>query len=38
MRDGRAVESGGHDELLARDGDYRRLHDLQFARPAAAAS
>ncbi len=28
---GRLIELGTHDELLARDGLYRRLHSLQFA-------
>jgi subfamily B ATP-binding cassette protein MsbA len=27
---GAIVEQGTHDELLAHNGDYRRLHDLQF--------
>jgi subfamily B ATP-binding cassette protein MsbA len=31
MDAGRIVERGTHDELLARGGTYRRLHDLQFA-------
>jgi subfamily B ATP-binding cassette protein MsbA len=30
---GRIVEEGRHDQLLARDGLYRRLHALQFAPP-----
>jgi subfamily B ATP-binding cassette protein MsbA len=39
---GRIVESGTHDELLARGGAYRRFYTLQFAdeapdRPAIAA-
>ena len=29
---GRIVESGTHDELLALNGRYKRLHDTQFAR------
>jgi subfamily B ATP-binding cassette protein MsbA len=28
---GRIVEEGTHDELFARDGEYRKLYDLQFA-------
>ena len=34
---GAIVEQGTHDELLALNGDYRKLHDLQFAAPDAAA-
>ena len=30
MHKGELVESGTHDELLAADGVYRRLHELQF--------
>jgi subfamily B ATP-binding cassette protein MsbA len=30
---GRIVESGRHAELLARDGVYRKLHNLQFHKP-----
>ena len=34
LDDGRIVEHGSHGALLARNGPYRRLHDLQFAVPA----
>jgi ABC-type multidrug transport system fused ATPase/permease subunit len=27
---GRIVERGGHDSLMALGGQYKRLHDLQF--------
>jgi subfamily B ATP-binding cassette protein MsbA len=30
LADGRIVEEGCHDELLARNAQYRRLYDLQF--------
>jgi ATP-binding cassette subfamily B protein len=32
IHEGRLAEEGCHPELYARDGVYRRLHDLQFAR------
>jgi subfamily B ATP-binding cassette protein MsbA len=31
LSQGRIVEDGAHDELLARDGEYARLYRLQFA-------
>ena len=31
VRDGRIVESGSHDELLAMDGEYSKLYSSQFA-------
>jgi subfamily B ATP-binding cassette protein MsbA len=34
---GEIVEQGTHDQLLAMNGDYRRLHDLQFTGPEAWA-
>ncbi|MFZ7111732.1 MAG: ABC transporter ATP-binding protein, partial [Desulfatiglandales bacterium] len=30
LEGGRIVESGSHEELLAREGRFRKLHDLQF--------
>jgi len=35
MHHGRLVEEGSHEELLAREGLYRQLHELQFAVAAA---
>ena len=31
LRHGRVAECGTHQELLARNGAYRKLHDTQFA-------
>ena len=33
LADGRVAEQGTHDELLARNGAYRHLYDLQFGSP-----
>jgi subfamily B ATP-binding cassette protein MsbA len=35
LEQGRVVEQGSHDELLARGGSYARLHALQFAEQVA---
>ena len=35
---GRIVERGTHDDLLARNGMYQRLHSMQFRTPAGSAS
>lgn len=35
LHDGAMVEQGTHDELMAKGGHYRGLHDIQFANPNA---
>jgi ABC-type multidrug transport system fused ATPase/permease subunit len=29
LKDGEIVESGGHDELMKRGGEYSRFHEIQ---------
>ena len=36
LHEGRIVESGTHDELIAVNGRYRELHDLQFGKSSAS--
>jgi len=38
MQDGRAIEQGRHEELLARGGLYASLYRMQFEEPAAVAA
>jgi len=38
IKDGAIVENGNHDELMSRDGVYRRLHDIQFNTETPLAS
>lgn len=35
MKDGQIIESGSHEELLTLEGEYKRLYELQFSRPAS---
>jgi ATP-binding cassette subfamily B protein len=37
LEGGEVVESGGHEELMARGGLYRSLHDAQFGGASPAA-
>jgi len=38
MRDGQIVEQGRHEELIAHNGEYARLHALQFREPSTPIS
>ena len=38
MKDGHIIESGNHEELLAKNGFYRHLHDSQYAGVAKSES
>ena len=37
LDNGRILESGRHEELVARNGPYRRLYEMQFAKAGAAS-
>jgi ATP-binding cassette subfamily B protein len=36
LHKGRIVEQGSHEELLTRNGYYKRLYELQYAEPEAS--
>jgi ABC-type multidrug transport system fused ATPase/permease subunit len=38
LAEGRIVEEGRHDDLLRADGEYRRLHELQFSQVESSAA
>jgi ATP-binding cassette subfamily B protein len=38
LHKGHIVEEGKHEDLLARDGYYRRLYELQYAESSAGVS
>ena len=29
MKDGQLIENGNHEDLMAKDGEYKRLYDIQ---------
>jgi len=37
LMDGRIAEQGSHDELLARNGEFARLYNMQFASQATSS-